>query len=93
MSNAPAEAVAPQGEKSPTAESNTNYQSKNAESLLLTSAADSEAQEDKKDTAGRGEFDVFWDEPAEQDSANPMNWSMPRKWGIIALVSFITFLT
>lgn len=36
---------------------------------------------------------VWWDEPAEQDPANPMNWPTWRKWTIIAILSFITFLT
>lgn len=39
------------------------------------------------------QFDVFWDEPANQDPADPMNWNMTQKWAIIAIVSFITFLT
>ncbi|KAJ5278651.1 hypothetical protein N7478_004023 [Penicillium angulare] len=38
-------------------------------------------------------FEVFWDEPIDQDSENPMNWSLARKWTIVAAVSFITFLT
>jgi hypothetical protein len=36
---------------------------------------------------------VWWDEPAEQDPANPMNWATRRRWTIIAILSFITFLT
>lgn len=36
---------------------------------------------------------VFWDEPADQDAANPLNWSARRRWSIVAMVSFITFLT
>jgi hypothetical protein len=42
---------------------------------------------------GEGDLDVFWDEPAEQDPANPMNWSAGRKWTIVAMVSIVTFLT
>ena len=38
-------------------------------------------------------FDVWWDEPADQDPANPMNWPMSRKWATIAVLSAITFLT
>ncbi|KAJ5818723.1 hypothetical protein N7474_004314 [Penicillium riverlandense] len=38
-------------------------------------------------------FEVFWDDPPDQDPANPMNWSNARKWTIVAIVSFITFLT
>ncbi|CEL04915.1 hypothetical protein ASPCAL06039 [Aspergillus calidoustus] len=37
------------------------------------------------------ELIVSWDGP--NDSANPMNWSMQRKWGIIGMISFVTFLT
>jgi hypothetical protein len=36
---------------------------------------------------------VWWDEPADQDPANPMNWPAWRKWSNIAILSFITFLT
>lgn len=38
-------------------------------------------------------LEVFWDEPADQDPANPMSWTNARKWTIIAMVSFSTFLT
>ncbi|OJJ47341.1 hypothetical protein ASPZODRAFT_2129058 [Penicilliopsis zonata CBS 506.65] len=38
-------------------------------------------------------MDVFWEDPVDQDPANPMNWSVTRKWTIIAAVSFTTFLT
>ncbi|KKK16531.1 hypothetical protein ARAM_003065 [Aspergillus rambellii] len=38
-------------------------------------------------------FVVWWTSPEEEDPTNPMNWSEPRKWGIIAVVSFISFLT
>lgn len=41
----------------------------------------------------RNDFEVFWDDPPDQDPANPMNWSTARKWTIVAIVSFITFLT
>lgn len=38
-------------------------------------------------------FDVYWDEPVDQDPANPMNWRSARKTAIIVTVSFLTFLT
>lgn len=44
-------------------------------------------------TADVSEYDVFWEEPASEDPENPMNWSSGRKWTIIGMVSFITFLT
>ncbi|KUL89277.1 hypothetical protein ZTR_03801 [Talaromyces verruculosus] len=34
---------------------------------------------------------VGWD--GENDELNPMNWSDGRKWGILALVSLMTFIT
>lgn len=37
------------------------------------------------------EFDVYWD--GDEDPENPMCWSARRKWTIVAIVSFITFLT
>jgi hypothetical protein len=44
-------------------------------------------------TTHESEYDVFWEEPDSEDPANPMNWSSARKWSIIGMVSFITFLT
>ncbi|KAF4472465.1 multidrug resistant [Fusarium albosuccineum] len=38
-------------------------------------------------------FKVGWEDPADQDPENPMNWSAGRKWSIIGILSFITFLT
>lgn len=37
------------------------------------------------------EFEVFWE--SDQDPENPMCWSAGRRWMIVAMVSFITFLT
>jgi hypothetical protein len=36
---------------------------------------------------------VWWDEPVDQDPENPKNWSEKKKWGTIAIVSSITFIT
>ena len=36
---------------------------------------------------------VWWDEPEDQDPDNPMNWGAGRKWGTIAILGFITFIT
>ena len=38
-------------------------------------------------------LEVYWDEPADQDPMNPMNWSSSRKNSTIVMVSFMTFLT
>ncbi|RSL49539.1 hypothetical protein CEP54_012399 [Fusarium duplospermum] len=38
-------------------------------------------------------FTVGWEEPPDQDPDNPLNWSTGRKWSIIGILSFITFLT
>ncbi|KAI8711261.1 MFS domain-containing protein [Fusarium sp. LHS14.1] len=38
-------------------------------------------------------FTVGWEEPPDQDPENPLNWSASRKWSIIGILSFITFLT
>ena len=66
-----------------------------------TEMRDTEAQVDnlsdekigKDHTAHESQYEVFWEEPASEDPANPMNWSSGRKWTIIGMVSFITFLT
>jgi hypothetical protein len=36
---------------------------------------------------------VWWNEPVDQDPENPMNWGAGRKWGTIAILAFITFIT
>ncbi|KPM38567.1 putative transporter [Neonectria ditissima] len=38
-------------------------------------------------------FKVTWEHPSDQDPENPMNWTTGRKWSIIGILSFITFLT
>ena len=39
------------------------------------------------------DFSVWWNEPADQDPENPMNWPSRRKWTTIGVLSGITFLT
>lgn len=34
---------------------------------------------------------VTWD--SEDDELNPMNWTAGKKWGIVAVVSMMTFIT
>jgi hypothetical protein len=36
---------------------------------------------------------VWWDDPVDQDPENPMNWPASKKWGTIAVISSITFIT
>jgi hypothetical protein len=36
---------------------------------------------------------VGWEEPEDQDPASPLNWSATWKWGNIAQLSALTFLT
>lgn len=36
---------------------------------------------------------VWWQEPADKDPENPLNWPTRRKYAIIGTLSFITFLT
>ncbi|KAL5358521.1 major facilitator superfamily domain-containing protein [Aspergillus floccosus] len=57
--------------------------------------ADEKGSADQKngESAGTSEFDVYWDEPADQDPENPMNWSTARKWSTMGMVSFVTFLS
>ncbi|KAF3761189.1 MFS general substrate transporter [Cryphonectria parasitica EP155] len=42
--------------------------------------------------AAADEFLVTWDEPADKDPANPMNWSNARKWSMVSTLSFLSFL-
>lgn len=39
-----------------------------------------------------GTTDVWWDEPEDEDPANPMNWSSRKKWTNILTISVISFL-
>lgn len=48
-------------------------------------------KESEKEVNRDADFDVFWD--GENDPENPMNWSAARRWLIVGMVSFITFLT
>jgi hypothetical protein len=36
---------------------------------------------------------VWWEEPADRDPANPLTWSAKKKWGNIAVLSGLTFVT
>lgn len=36
---------------------------------------------------------VWWEEPEDQDPANPTNWSEMVKWGNVAILSFNTLIT
>jgi hypothetical protein len=36
---------------------------------------------------------VDWEQPANEDPANPQNWSSFRKWLNIGVVSYICFIT
>jgi hypothetical protein len=38
------------------------------------------------------EFVVWWEEPANQDPENPLNWSSRKKWLNIMTISVISFL-
>lgn len=43
--------------------------------------------------SARDEFEVWWEDPADQDPENPMNWTNTRKIITIITISFVTFLT
>jgi multidrug resistance protein len=45
------------------------------------------------DDAAADPNEVWWDEPADRDPANPMNWPAWKKWSQIAVLSYITFIT
>jgi len=35
---------------------------------------------------------VWWDEPVDEDTANPLNWSSTKKWTNICTISVISFI-
>ena len=45
-----------------------------------------------EDVEPEDQFVVWWDEPAEQDVSNPMNWPAAKKWTNILTISAISFL-
>jgi hypothetical protein len=49
--------------------------------------------QDGERTRTPNEFEVWWEEPADQDPMNPMNWPKWKKWSTIITLSSITFLT
>lgn len=57
----------------------------------LNDARDEEAGGKDDVPTEQDEFEVTWD--GNDDPTNPMNWSTWRKASIIAMVSFVTFLT
>ena len=59
----------------------------------LEQNAVSNTEGEKVNGENSSEFDVWWNEPADQDPANPMNWTNKKKWSNIAVMSAITFLT
>lgn len=59
----------------------------------VTQKAMSAKGEENEENAPAADLEVFWNEPIDQDPENPMNWKNGRKWMIISIVSFITFLT
>lgn len=51
-----------------------------------------EATSGTADSAPGSEFVVWWNEPADRDPENPMNWSSRKKWFNIITISVISFL-
>jgi hypothetical protein len=54
-------------------------------------ASDTNKVEDGPGAEADDPFSVWWE--GDQDPENPQNWTDAKKWGIIATLSFITFLT
>ncbi|KAF2669663.1 MFS general substrate transporter [Microthyrium microscopicum] len=44
-------------------------------------------------SVGTDPNEVWWDEPENMDPHNPMNWSSQKKWGQIAVLSYVTLIT
>lgn len=51
-----------------------------------------EAASETAHSAPGSELVVWWNEPADQDPENPMNWSSRKKWLNIITISVISFL-
>jgi hypothetical protein len=58
---------------------------------VASSARSVDEEKNVGDKSTEPSNEVWWD--SEDDPQNPMNWSSFRKWGAIAVVSSITFLT
>lgn len=61
-------------------------------SKILDPKHEGNAYGDSSENEPRSEFIVWWNEPHDQDPANPMNWSSTKKWMNIGLISVISFL-
>jgi hypothetical protein len=62
----------------------------------LTEANESACEKlDKRPETGNSHdrYSVWWNEPEDKDPENPLNWPNGRKWGIIGILSLLTFLT
>ena len=63
----------------------------NTPSALLPPKDDEATSENVHPEPG-SEFVVWWNEPADQDPKNPLNWSSKKKWLNIMTISLISFL-
>ena len=54
---------------------------------------DTEKGDNKAAEENRDKYDVWWEEPENQDPHNPMNWPAWKKWGNIGVLSLITLIT
>ncbi|KAH8595870.1 major facilitator superfamily domain-containing protein [Bisporella sp. PMI_857] len=64
----------------------------NPEEIKLEEQNVSVIQRSKSSTAKYETDGVWWDEPEDQDPANPMNWTSTKKWTNISVISVISFL-
>lgn len=58
---------------------------------LVPEKAEEQLQEQEQEQADPNV--VWWDEPANQDPENPMNWTEKKKWINIALLAMCTLIT
>jgi hypothetical protein len=66
------------------------FEDKDPEKQTYSASSATDEHEEVKETDPNI---VDWEQPANEDPANPMNWSSGRKWLNIGIVSYICFIT
>jgi len=50
-------------------------------------------QQERESATEKDPYEVWWNEPENEDPENPMNWPGWKKWGNVAILSFVTLIT
>lgn len=45
-----------------------------------------------EDQRAEQQYVVGWEQPEDEDPENPLNWNRSKKWSIIGVLTFLSFL-